>query len=222
MSKQALIPQAFWFRFASTCPRIDNIPKTRESGRLLDLPEKCALADIGQLDGKERWAEVRVAWNPGGLAIAVLATGVSPVQLSGARPEGFANAQFWIDTRDTRTVNRATRFCSRYVARLEAKRSERKLIVKASQQPVVRATADSPRCDPQLIVTRAELSKNAWTLEIFLPAKAVNGFDPETNRRLGFAYQISEFVREDQLLSVGRDFPVGENPSLWSTLELVG
>jgi hypothetical protein len=222
MSKQDLIPQAFWFRFASTCPRIDNIPKARESGRLLDLPDSCALADIGQLDGKERWAEVRVAWNPGGLAIAVLASGVSPVQLSAGRAEGFANAQFWIDTRDTRDVSRATRFCNRYVARLEAKRSERKLIVKASQQPVVRATNDSPRCDPELIVSRAEHSRNAWILEVFLPAKAVNGFDPETNRRLGFAYQISDFVREDQFLSVGRDFPVGENPSLWSTLELTG
>ena len=33
------------------------------------------------------------------------------------RPEGFAHAQFWIDTRDTRTVSRATRFCHRFVVR---------------------------------------------------------------------------------------------------------
>ena len=57
-------------------------------------------------------------------------------------------------------------------------------------------------------------------LELFLPAQALSGFDPDTNRRLGFAYQIGDHVREDQFLGVGREFPVGENPSLWSTLEL--
>ena len=55
---------------------------------------------------------------------------------------------------------------------------------------------------------------------MFLPAKALHGFDPETNRRLGFAFQVSDAEREDQFLGVGRDFPIGENPSLWSTLEL--
>ena len=49
---------------------------------------------------------------------------------------------------------------------------------------------------------------------------ALNGFDPDTNRRLGFAYQIADHVHDDQFLGVGREFPLGENPSLWSTLEL--
>ena len=31
---------------------------------------------------------------------------------------------------------------------------------------------------------------------------------------------MTDHVREDQFLGVGRDFPVGENPSLWATLEL--
>jgi hypothetical protein len=48
----------------------------------------------------------------------------------------------------------------------------------------------------------------------------MNGFDPELNRRLGFAYRIADFVRADQYLTVGKEFPVGENPSLWSTLVL--
>ncbi len=53
-----------------------------------------------------------------------------------------------------------------------------------------------------------------------MPAAALHGFDPETNSRLGFAYQVSDHEREDQFLGVGRDFPIGENPSLWATLEL--
>jgi hypothetical protein len=60
-----------------------------------------------------------------------------------------------------------------------------------------------------------------WRMEVFLTAEALHGFDPETNRRLGFAYQVTDPVRGDQFLSVGREFPVGEDPSLWATLELV-
>ena len=53
-----------------------------------------------------------------------------------------------------------------------------------------------------------------------LPAEALNGFDPDTNRRLGFAYQVTDPDRGDQFLGVGREFPVAEDPSLWATLEL--
>jgi hypothetical protein len=73
-----------------------------------------------------------------------------------------------------------------------------------------------------LLQARAERLKTGWRLELFLPAAVLHGFDPETNRRLGFAYQVSDPdpERQDQFLGVGREFPVGENPSLWSTLEL--
>ena len=57
-------------------------------------------------------------------------------------------------------------------------------------------------------------------MEMFLPAEALHGFDPETNRRLGFAYLVTDPDREDQYLTVGREFPIGEDPSLWATLEL--
>ena len=85
---------------------------------------------------------------------------------------------------------------------------------------IARAVADAPISPPDVLSTRAELTRAGWLLELFLPARALHGFDPETNRRLGFAYQVSDHEREDQFLGVGRDFPLGENPSLWATLEL--
>ena len=89
-----------------------------------------------------------------------------------------------------------------------------------AQRPIARALADAPTCRPEVIPARAERLRNGWRLELFLPAEVLHGFDPETNRRLGFAYQVTDPDREDQFLGVGREFPVGENPSLWSTLEL--
>jgi hypothetical protein len=221
MIVKPLVPQAFWFRFAIPCNRVEGIPGSNgSSGELLALPEACALPEIKQLDHGLRWAQVRLGWNPQGLGITVIAEGVSPQQLTERRPEGFATAQFWVDTRDTRNVSRATRFCHRFVVRIERGQSRGKLEAQLTQRPVSRAVADAPlsRCDD--VPLRVELSKTGWLLELFLPGRLLTGFDPDTNRRLGFAYQIADLIRDDQYLGIGRDFPIAENPSLWTTLEL--
>lgn len=219
MIAKPLLPQAFWFRFAFPCTRVEGIPRANASSGLLGLPEACALPDLQPLDHDTRWAEVRVGWNTGGLGITVVAEGVSPQQLI-QRPEGFAVAQFWVDTRDTRNVSRATRFCHRFVARLERGESRGRLQAQVAQRPIARAVADAPVGHSDDIPARVELSRTGWLLELFLPSQVLNGFDPDTNRRLGFTYHIADNVREDQFLGVGRDFPIGENPSLWGTLEL--
>ena len=89
-----------------------------------------------------------------------------------------------------------------------------------AQRAISRAVADAPIGRADNIPARVELGRTSWLLELFLSSQVLNGFDPDTNRRLGFAFQITDFVREDQFFSVGRDFPVGDNPSLWATLEL--
>ena len=155
MASRSLLPQAFWFKLAVPCTYVEKIPTTNDRDRLLDLPVECGLPDWGQLEGVASWAEVRVGWNARGLGISVQASGLSDQQLAPDRPEGFALAQFWIDTRDTRTVSRATRFCHRFVARIEVARSRRQLTVDVSQRPIARAQSDAPICRPELIDARA-------------------------------------------------------------------
>jgi hypothetical protein len=222
MSK-SLVPQAFWFRVAAPCTRIDSLPRADlGKGRLLDLPESTAIPSLATLDQREPWASVRLAWNPKGLAIAVIADGIETLRSTLDRPEGSAAVQLWVDTRDARDISRATRFCHRFTARLVLRRGKT-LEVDFAQRPIARAVSDAPiaRVD---IPVRAEvdLDHDRWMLEVFLPAEALHGYEPETNPRLGFAYQVTDLVRDDQFLGIGRDFPLGENPSLWSTIELQG
>ena len=214
-----LLPQSFWFRIAASCQRMDGLP-LHTGKRLLALPESCRLPQTSLLDGKPPWAEVRVAWNPQGLAVAVEAEGKLEA-LADDRPESLYALQLWVDTRDTRDVARATRFCHRFEARLAPGPSKSTLSVHVQQRPIARAVADAPLCSPDLFQVRADRLKSSWRLELFLPAHAFNGFDPETNRRLGFTYQVTDPARPDEFLGITREFPVGENPSLWSTLELV-
>ncbi|AMV39321.1 hypothetical protein [Planctomyces sp. SH-PL62] len=217
-----LLPQAFWFRVSASCPRVEDLPREGKAGRLLDLPNDCAIPDLAALDGRSSWASVRVGWNSRGIGITVDADGLGANARTPDRAEGFANVVFWIDTRDTRNVSRATRYCHRFQGRMTLGRDKKTLTAEVEQRPIARATADAPLTSPSLLAHRSELIKKGWRFELFLPAAALHGFDPETNRKLGFAYQISDAEREDQFLGIGRDFPLGENPSLWSTLELKG
>ncbi len=215
-----LLPQAFWFRLSIPCRRIEGLPRTGPRGRLLDLPESCALPDLAPLEGGRSWAEVRVAWNPAGLAVAIEATGKAGPITFEEGPTLSNGAQIWIDTRDTRGIHRASRFCHRFAAKLSPGGSRTALEVELAQRPIARAVADAPTCPIETLSARAERLSGGWRLELFFPSEALHGFDPETNRRLGFAYQVSDPDREDQFLGVGREFPIGEDPSLWSTLEL--
>lgn len=219
MSTSPLIPQSFWFRLALRCPRVEAIP--RPKGRLLDLPASCRLPETPRLDGRAPWAEVRVGWNPGGLGVAVEVTDKpGPIAHDPILPDASDGLQLWIDTRDTRDVHRATRFCQRFSAVLVPGKANA-LGVAVTPRPIHRALADPPKVKADAILARADRTRKGWRMELFLPAEALHGFDPETNRRLGLNYQVTDPDRGDQFLTVGRDFPTGEDPSLWATLELL-
>lgn len=213
-----LLPQSFWFRVAPSCPRIEAIP--RPAGRLLDLPASCDLPDFGELAGLASWAKVRAAYHAGGLGLSFEVTGkAGPISPEPGRPSGVDGIQVWVDTRDTRNVHRATRFCHRFVASIVPGKG-RALTVEVAQKPIARAVVDAPSASAGLVDARAERTLDGWRLELFLPAEALHGFDPEVNRRLGFCYQVTDPDRGDQHLGVGREFPIGEDPSLWATLTL--
>jgi len=218
MTTNLLIPQAFWFRLSVPCPPVEDVP--RPKGPLAALPESCRLPALTRLEGKEPWADVRVGWNPRGLIMTVEVSGKAGPLVLEERVAGADGFQVWVDTRDTRNVARATRFCHRFSARLCRGITRTALGLEVVPKTIARAVADAPLCDPSVLQGRAERKRDGWLAELFIPAEALNGFDPETNRRLGFAYQVSDPDREDQFLGVGRDFPIGENPSLWATLEL--
>jgi hypothetical protein len=215
----SLLPQAFWFRLSVSCPKVEDIPRTK--GRLLDLGEVCALPDFGELEGRASWVRVRAGYNAGGLGVAFeVLDKAGPISPEPGRSSGIDSVQVWIDTRDTRNVHRATRFCHRFVASLTPGNG-RLLDVEVAQKPIARAVADAPMAKTGAIQSRAERTLSGWRLELFFPSEVLNGFDPETNRRLGFFYQVTDPDRGDQLLGVGREFPIGEDPSLWATLTLV-
>ncbi len=212
-----LLPQPFWFRVAHPCRRADAIPRAK--GRLLNLPEAHELVDLGRLDGKPGWARVRSAWNEQGLGFSFEVTDkVGRISPDPTRPSGTDGVQIWIDTRDTRTVHRATRFCHRFQVNLIP--LGRELTASVIQKPIARALADPPMTGGTLVKSRVDRTVSGWRLELFFPSEALAGFDPGENRRLGLSYQVTAPDRGDLFSGMGREFPIGEDPSLWATLIL--
>jgi hypothetical protein len=66
----------------------------------------------------------------------------------------------------------------------------------------------------------SEVRSDGYSLEAWLPATILNGFDPAAQPQLGFFFAVVDAELGLHTLSAGDDFPFASDPSLWSTLQL--
>jgi hypothetical protein len=215
-----LIPNRFLFRLCYPCRYVADLP--REGGdELLDLPVTCRLDNFGDMDERRAFAEVRVAWNEGGLALQVEVRGKEQAPAGEiARPRQSDGVTVWIDTRDARTSHRASRYCHQFHF-LAAGGGPDKDEPAFVQSKINRALHDAPLAAADSVPFQFVPRTGGYRLEAFVPAAALQGFDPEQNPRLGLHIAVHDCELGEQSLSVGGDFPWAEDPSLWSVLELV-
>jgi hypothetical protein len=214
----AVVPHAFLFRYSFPIRRADNLP--RKQGPLLDLSEDYLLPDLGALQEQSRFAALRMAWSAGGIGFRVDVRGKRDKPLCRAAiPEESDGLQVWIDTRNTQSIHRASRFCHHFCALPagEGRRGD----AWAVQLPIARAREEAPLARPGQLPVRADLQRDGYILELWLPADCLTGFGPESYPRLGFYVLVRDSELGEQYLTVGREFPFASDPSLWSTAELV-
>lgn len=214
-----LVPSSFLFRVAYPCCHVAQMPLS--GGDVVDLPESCRVTALAGLDGRPAFADVRLAWNEMGLGLQVEVKGKEEAPAGDAgRPLVSDRVSLWIDTRDARTSHRATRFCHQ-IHLLPAGGGEDRDEPVAVPMKINRALQDAPLTSAGSILLCRRRQRGGYRLEAFLPVAALNGFDPEQHPRLGFHYLVRDRELGEQSLNVpGQDFPVAEDPSLWSTLEL--
>ncbi len=213
-----IVPPRFLFRFSFPARKIENVP--RRTGRLLDLPDDCLLPSLGELDQATDFAQVKLAWNDGGIGISVEVTGRTrkPQIPKGEQP--FVDSiGIWIDTRNTQTVHRATRFSHHFLVSPlggGAKRDQPGVMA----LPVARAREEKQLPDTSVVKLWAEIRDTGYLLEAWFPQSVFVGFDPESQGQIGFHYMIRDAELGDQTLAVGQEFPYESDPSLWQTVEL--
>jgi hypothetical protein len=215
----SLIPHRFLVRVTHPCVYAKAIPQRKDT-RLLDLAADYQIENFGGMDGLKNFADVRLAWNELGIGLQVEVRGKQQLPSGNIeRPRGSDGVTLWIDTRDARASHRASRYCHQFhfLATGAGDEHDEPAVV---QSKINRALEDAPHAPAGNILLKVHPKKSGYVLEAFLPATALNGYDPDEHRRLGFFYAVRDDELGEQLLSVSPEFPFWEDPSLWSVLEL--
>jgi len=217
-----IVPNRFLVRVCHPCPYVKDAPHdTDEDEHLIELPESARLDNFATLDQYANHSDVRLAWNEFGLAVQVEVTGKKQPPVGDSdKPNSSDGLRLWIDTRDSRAGHRGTRTCHQF-AFFPAGGGSDKDEPFLAQSKINRALQDAPMANLADILFRSHRSKGGYRLEAFLPAAALSGFDPQEHPRLGVYYAVRDQELGDQFLSVGWDFPIADDPSLWAVLELV-
>ena len=216
----SLVPASFLFRLSYPCPYVKRMPMDNED-RLLNLPETCRMEHLANVEEAKHYADVRIAWNEAGIGFQAEIHGKDQLpQGDGNRVRGSDGVTLWIDSRDSRTSHRASRFCHQFHF-LPTGGGDNKDEPVFSQGKIPRALQDAPHCPASEVPFRCEQRKHGYFLEAFLSATVLQGFDPEQNRLLGFFYVIRDLELGEQLHGLSAEFPFWEDPSLWSVLQLV-
>ena len=214
----SLLPNRFLFKFEfplHRCPRAAKI-----DGRVGGWDPRYLLPPLHGLDGEQGFGAVFVTWNEDGLYIACQVEGKTRrPQCEPARFWKSDNLRLMTDMRDKRDIRRATRFCQQFYF----------LPVgggKAGQEPVAgtakihRALADAPLVRPGDIPIAARVSRTGYSLTAHIPGRALSGFDPAENPRIGLYYMLEDAELGQQALTVGDDLNWWIDPSTWATAVL--
>ncbi len=215
-----LIPNRFLFRLAYPCRYLAEMP-LEGSDDLLELPEEYRLDNLAGLDGHRNFADVRLAWNELGLGFQIEVRGKQqPIQADAGKLRHSDQVVLWIDTRDARTSHRASRYCQQFHLLPTGGGPDKDEPVLV-QGKINRALQDAPVVSTASVPFRCRHSATGYRLAVFFSAAILSGFDPEQHPRLGIHYLVRDNELGEQSLSVGTDFPISDDPSLWSVLELV-
>ena len=189
-------------------------------GDLSDWSDDFLLPDLAAIDGTPGFAAVRMAWDEKGLYFGLDVPRKRGVSVNPKRPHKGDAFFLWIDTRDVRDALRAGRFCHHFIALPRPSGAGPKAVA-AWQAPIHRAREQAPICRPEQLATASSVRPNGYSLELAIPAAALNGYDPSESPRLGLMYQVTDSTHGQQLWNVPRHLPFGHDPSTWAVIELV-
>jgi len=125
-----------------------------------------------------------------------------------------------VDTRDTRDVKRATRFCHFFYA-LPTGGGPRRDRPVVGTRPMSRAKEPAPAVDVSAIRVAARVERRRYSLELAIPATCLHGWNPAEHQRIGVFYKIKDTGCGAQHLSVDDELGWNVDPSTWATGVLV-
>ena len=215
---ERLIPPSLAYRFSTACYATTQ---KWSASKGINLSEDYRLPCFNELDDASLFAEVRAAWSTAGLMIQAHISGKK--QSLWCRDTQLTESdglQVWVDTRNTHNVHRANRFCHWFLCLPSGGGGSREEPI-ATMLKINRAKEDPKTLNQVQPQVWAQKKVNGYRIDLMIPKHALTGWDPSEHSKIGFQYLILDRELGSQSFSIGNDFPISEDPSLWQTLELV-
>lgn len=185
------------------------------------LPDEAILPCLSaELAGQAKFAQVRVAVGSNALFFQADVQGKTQLPwCRESRLEDSDGLHVWIDTRNSREIQRATKFCHRY-GFSPMGRGPKADLPFVGWGPIHRARENPPPPPDDQFAIRARLSDGRYRLVAALHFDALHGLDLNDFPTVGFYFAVMDRELGWQALALQPDLPVMENPSLWAQLQL--
>jgi hypothetical protein len=218
MSDQLVTPTML-FRFRVPCRSTDK--NWSESDGLTLTPRFTVPSFQTELSDIPQFADLRLAWSSEGIVfnLQVRRKKQSP-WCRESRLDDSDGIRLWIDTRNTQSIHRASRFCHQFVFLPQGEGAQLQNPV-AELLNINRAKDDPKQPARGAIQVRSERRVDGYLMQGFMPAATITGYDPSEHKKLGFCYAIMDRELGWQTFSLGSEYPFQTDPSLWGTLDLV-
>lgn len=177
--------------------------------------EKYKVPDTSFLCLEEPFVELHMGWNEEGLFFAIHSSTPATKSVFPDISKGDS-VELFIDTRDVKTAGFTTKFCHHFFFLPE-------VIDGQDRGEITRFRNEDAHdlCNPSALELKTRLSSHGYVLKIFIPAHCLFGYDPKESMRLGFNARMNQFNGPSQHLSVVTDeYPIEQQPSLWSSIKL--
>src|SRR3954468_19041404 len=107
----SLLAPSFLFHFSAPCRYAPDVSAAAPG----PLSQEYRLPCFAELDERRTFADVRLGWNEAGVAVFLKVEGKKQAPwCRDTKIEDSDGLQLWFDTRDTKGVHRAGRFCHRF------------------------------------------------------------------------------------------------------------
>lgn len=214
-----LVPPRFLFRWSFPVRRFDH--RLAPAGRLLGLPEDYRIPSLSELDSSANFADVRMAWTDEGIGLSVEVSGrTTQPRCDAESPTGSDGLHVWLDTRNTQTVHRATKYCQQFSLLPRGGGAGLSSPV-ACAIPLARAREETSLPDASQIELKSSVQSDGYWLDVWLPKEVLYGYEPAQHRSLGFHFVVRDSQLGEQTLATSSEFPYATDPSLWQTIELL-
>jgi hypothetical protein len=214
-----LIPRRAFFQFEIPIHYLDRTP--RIDAEMAKWGRRYLVPPLIELEDDDAIADVYWAWNENYFFAAFDVPDLG-------RPPACDPTHWWkrdglrlcIDTRDTRDLKRATRFCHFFYLLPVGGGPDRRRPI-AGLHRMSKAKEPTPAVDLALIKVAARVHRRGYALELALPAACLNGWDPAEHPRIGVFYKVKDEQGDSQHLTVSDELGWNSDPSTWATGVLV-